>query len=130
MEEQKLRTDNDIVRDINCLHDQQEFLDSMEKNIEGAEGEIAAREDIAGNLKMVNSVEEKLEKKVSLTKSYEYLEYRPNLDVDKSVELLCGHPDKKKREISGIAVVPTTTVKTKVLEYNCTGTNFSNTNVF
>ena len=130
MEEQKMKTHNDIAKDIDCLHQHQGHLNNIKENIEGAEGEIAAHEDIASNHKIVNSIEESLDEDVSLTKSYDYFEYSPILDRMKGfVEVLCDQLVKRKKEIVAIAEIPTTDSKTKASEFNCTGNNFSNFNL-
>ena len=114
VEEQKMKTHNDIAKD--CLHQHQGHLNNIKKNVEGAEGEIAAREDIASNRKIVNSIEESLDEDVSLTKSYDYFEYSPSLDRMKGlVEVLCDQLVEKKKEIVAIAEIPTTLVDDKVL---------------
>ena len=130
VEEQKMKTHNDIAKDIDCLHQHQGHLNNIKKNVEGVEGEIAACEDIASNGKIINLIEESLDEDVSLTKSYDYFEYSPSLDKMKGhVKVLCDQLLKRKKEIVAIAEIPTAASKTNASEFNCTGNNFSNLNV-
>ena len=129
-EEQKMKTHNDIAKDIDCLHQHQGHLNNIKKNVEGAEGETAAREDIASNRKIINSIEESLDGDVSLAKSYDYFEYSPSLDRMKGhVKVSCDQLVERKKEIVAIAEIPTTASKTKASEFYCTGNNFSNFNL-
>ena len=131
VEEQKMKTHNDIAKDIDCLHQHQGHLNNIKENIEGAEGEIPAREDIASNLKIINLIEESLDKDVSLAKSYDYFGYSPSLDkMNGHVKVLCDQLVKKKKEIIAIAEIPTAASKTKASEFNFTGNNISNFNLW